>query len=190
MKNGSSEDFGVDNRYMWLIKLKPIEKEDLDKIQAWRNSDDVMPYCRQYRPLTQQDMLNWYESLGNESDYHLTNDLFLIEYKGEDIGVGGFVRIDWRNRKAELSFYVGTSSKVDEDIVSMAISALLEYAFKTLNLHKVSFPVYEFNPYLPIYKKVLEEEYIAKKEYYWEGKYHDRIILVKYNEYIQDNNQI
>ncbi len=170
-----------------MIKLKPIEKKDLDKIQTWRNSEDVMPNCRQYRPLTQQDMLTWYESISRDKDYNLTNDLFLIEYKGEDIGVGGFVRIDLRNRKAELSFYVGKITFASEKIIGMAISALLDYAFKTLCLHKVSFPCYSFNPYLEIYKKILKEEYIAKEEYYWNGKWQDRIILVAYNRGVNEH---
>lgn len=171
-----------DFRFLWMIKLKPIEEKDLNKIQSWRNSDEVMPNCRQYRPLTEQNMRDWYKSLNNENDYNLTNDMFLIEYRGEDIGVGGFVRIDWRNRKAELSFYVGKSTFATEKIIGMAISALLEYASQTLGMHKISFPVYSFNPYLEIYKKILEEEYTAKSEYYWDGKWQDRIVLVAYGK--------
>ena len=172
-----------DYRFLWVIKLKPIEKKDLDKIQVWRNSNNVMPYCRQYRPLSKQDMSNWHDRLTNDKDYNLTNDLFIIEYNEEitkDIGVGGFVRIDWRNRKAELSFYVGESAYCNEVVFNLAIPALLEYGFKTLGLHKIYFPIYSFNPYLPIYKKILKEEYTAKEEYFWEGKYHDRVILVAY----------
>lgn len=177
--NGISTDF----RYLWVINLRPIEKTDLDQIQKWRNSGNVMPNCRQYRQLSKEAMSNWHDSLTNDKDYNLTNDLFIIEYKEEitkDIGVGGFVRIDWRNRKGELSFYVGESAYCNESVFNLAIPALLEYGFKTLGMHKIYFPVYSFNPYLLIYNKILKEEYVAKEEYYWKGKFYDRVILVAY----------
>jgi len=164
------------------ITLRAIEYSDMAMLQRWRNSPGVMPYCRQYRPLTQQDMLQWYELGKKESDYNLTNDLFIIEYNNKAIGVGGFVRIDWRNRKGELSFYIGTHTENTKKMVGLALSALLEYAFKTLGLHKIIFPCYSFNPNIPTYKETLTEEYTAKEEYYWDGKFWDRIILVAYKE--------
>ena len=162
------------------ITLRAIECGDLKMLQRWRNSPHVMPYCRQYRPLSMRDMEKWYEKLHEDKDYNLTNDLFIIEADGNSIGVGGFVRLDWRNRKAELSFYVGEIAKATKDIIVKSILALMGYGFKTLGLHKIYFPVYATNPYLSIYKEVLKEEYRAKEEYYWDGKFHDRIILVAY----------
>ena len=159
------------------IKLRAIEKEDLIVLHLWRNSKNVMPYCRQYRPLSKQDMEIWYQKLTEDKDYNLTNDLFIINNGADVIGVGGLVRIDWRNRKAELSFYV---EKFDKKVVTEAILHLLEYAHKTLGIRKVYWPVYSFNPHLPVYEETMQREYVAKEEYYWEGKWHDRVILVSY----------
>ena len=174
----------VYTRATFMITLRAIEKDDLKRIQRWRNSDDVMPYCRQYKPLSQSDMLVWYDGLTKDKEYNLVNDLQLIELDGIPIGVGGFVRIDWRNRKAEVSFYVGEISKSNPATIQSALMAIVQYGFTTLNLWKVYFPVYSNNNNLETYKEVLKEEYVAKKEYYWNGKYLDRIILVKYNEAI------
>jgi len=162
---------------MVKITLQAIERENLKQLQKWRNSKEVMSYCRQYRPLSMKDMLTWYEEVNKDSDYNLTNDLFVMVYDNTPIGVGGYTRIDWRNRKAELSFYVGENTYRTEKIISEALLLLVDYAFKTLGLHKIYFPVYSFNPYLPIYEKILQREYTAKEEYYWESKWHDRIIL-------------
>lgn len=167
-----------------MINLRAIEKSDLPLMKRWRNSDLVMPYCRQYRPLNEIDMLTWYERLTKDTQYNLINDLFIITDNDEPIGVGGYVRIDWRNRKAEVSFYVGEAYKYSEDIINQALLAIVDYGIKTLNLWKIYFPVYQGNPNLSMYKKILQEEYIAKQEYYWNGKYLDRIILVRYNEKI------
>jgi hypothetical protein len=171
-----------------LIKLSKSIQCMLKQFKAegdptrWQKYEEVMPYCRQYRPLSMQDMEEWYSKLNDDKDYNLTNDMFMLSYKDTKIGVGGFTRIDWRNRKAELSFYVGEDSSRNQKTISSAIMAIVEYGFKTLNLWKIYFPVYSFNPNLPMYQKVLKEEYTAKKEYYWEGKYWNRVILVAYNE--------
>lgn len=164
------------------VTFKAIETEDLPLLQQWRNSPNVMPYCRQYRPLSMQDMTEWYDKLYKDKDYNLTNDLFLLMYENTPIGVGGYTRIDWRNRKAELSFYVGEDTYRTKEIVSKTLICLVEYARKALGMHKIYFPVYSFNPYLPMYEKVLKREYTAKEEYFHEGKWHDRIILVAYGK--------
>jgi len=162
------------------VLLRAIEAGDLPIIQRWRNSDKVMPYCRQYRPLSLKDMGDWYLKLSEDKDYNLTNDLFIIDYDYKSIGVCGLVRLDWRNRKAELSFYVGEA--ISEATIREAFMAIIRYGLATLNLWKISFPCYSFNPYIPLYEEMMNKEYIAKSEYYHEGKYYDRIVLVKYNE--------
>lgn len=165
---------------MGIIKSRAIEDNDLSLIQKWRNSDNVMPNCRQYRPLSTTDMENWYDGLTKDKDYNLTNDIFLLLLQGAPIGAGGLTRIDWRSRKAEVSFYVAETKNCTKKIISEALLFVVDYGIKTLNMRKVYFPVYSFNPYLPIYEKVMEREYIAKSEYFYEGKYYDRIVLVKY----------
>ena len=167
---------------MAQIVFRAIEKEDLKLIHKWRNSDNVMPNCRQYRPLSMQDMEGWYSSLKQDNDYNLTNDMFVIEKDNKPIGVCGLVRIDWRNRKGEISFYIADISDCNKENISNSLLLLVDYAFKTLNIHKVVFPVYSFNHLLPIYAEILDEEYRAEEEYYWDGKYWDRIILSAYND--------
>ena len=163
------------------ITLRAIEKWDLPTIQRWRNSPEVLPNCRQYRPISLVTMEEWFKKLTEDKDYNLTNDLFIIEHKGTKIGVGGFVRIDWKNRKAELSFYVGEDTYRVKEVITESLMVLISYGLATLNLWKIYFPVYSFNPQIELYKEIMDEEYIAKSEYYYEGKFYDRHILVKYN---------
>jgi len=164
------------------VNLRAIEKEDLPMIKRWRNSPNVMPYCRQYRPLSMKDMEVWYDGLSRDGSYNLTNDLFVIEYEGTSVGVGGLVRIDWRNRKGEVSFYIADVEKCTEEIITECLLSILELGHKTFNLHKIYWPVYSFNPYLTIYEILMPVEYIAPNEYYWNGSYHDRLVLVSYGK--------
>ncbi len=158
---------------MTKIRLLPIEPYNLTLLQQWRNSDEVMPNCRQHRPLTLYDMNEWYKTGDNK-------ELFVMYLESTPIGVGGFVRIDWRNRKGEVSFYV--AEKVSDEIIKDALTSVLYFGMATLNLWKAYFPCYAFNKRLPLYREVMVQEYIAQKEYYWKGKHWDRHILVKYND--------
>ena len=164
------------------VRLRAIEKEDLPMIKRWRNSPNVMPYCRQYRPLSMKDMEVWYDSISRDTSYNLTNDLFVIEYEDTPVGVGGILRIDWRNRKGEVSFYIADVEKCTEEIITECLLSILEYGHKTLNLYKIYWPVYSFNPYLTIYEILMPVEYISTSEYYWNGAFHVRIVLVSYGK--------
>ena len=162
------------------VNLRAIEKSDLAMIQRWRNSPNVMPYCRQYRPLSVKDMENWYDSLSRDTSFNLTNDLFVIEYEGTPVGVGGLVRIDSRCKKGEVSFYIGDAEKCIEEVIVPTLSHIIQYGFATLGLRKVYFPCYAYNPYIKFYKEVMGVDYVAPMEYWWNGAFHDRIVLASY----------
>ena len=164
------------------VGLNPIELEDLPLLQSWRNSLEVMTNCRQYRPLSMKDMEKWYDGLTRDTSFNLNTDLFILNYNRVKVGVGGLVRIDWRNRIGELSFYIGLARYRNKKVIGKLLLSVVGYSFSTLGLHKVVFPVYSFNPLLPIYETLLKREYVAKSEYYHNGKFHDRIILVAYGK--------
>jgi RimJ/RimL family protein N-acetyltransferase len=154
-----------------MIILDTIKSEDLMILRDWRNSDNVRPYCCQYTYLTDADMEAWYTSLVSD------NSVAMLGIRKPEvvglIGACGITRIRWRWRLGEITFYIGPRLYSTEDIIGDTLSQLIEYAFKTLNLHKLYWPVYSHNPYLPIYKKFFKEEAILRKEYYWDGKYYD-----------------
>ena len=167
------------------MNLREINKMDLSLIQAYRNSSNVMPYCREYRYLTDMDQEHWldnYHKQRRTSDWDV--ELMIIGEDKSDMfyGVCGFTRIQWRNRKAELSFYIGHSECNYPYFIEKALNLILERGFNVWNFHKIYWPVYGHDPNLPIYKKIMEEEAVLKKEYYWDGKYYDRHYLVKYKE--------
>jgi len=162
------------------VNLRAIEKSDLAMIQRWRNSPNVVPYCRQYHPLSMADMEIWYATLSRDIDYNLVNNLFVVEYEDTPVGVGGLIRIDFRNRKGEISFYIGDAEKCTKEIIVPTLTSIVRFGLTTLNLFKVYFPCYAYNPYIKFYKEVMGVDYVAPMEYYWDGVYHDRIVLSSY----------
>ena len=167
--------------------LREINRKDLKQLQEDRNSYLVIPNCREYRFLTDKDQEDWYEQYHRSRRKSDWDQEFMVMAPSIDssliYGVAGFTRIEWRNRKAEVSFYMSNSGNIPkEQLVSSAFELLFYRAFDIFNFHKIYFPVYSHNPDLELYKQFFTEEAVLKEEYYWNGKYNDRHYLVKYSK--------
>lgn len=59
-----------------------------------------------------------------------------IEYRGEVVGIIGFVYIDGLNRKAEIGYWIAEPFQ-GRGIMTKACRALVGFAFESLDLHRV-----------------------------------------------------
>jgi ribosomal-protein-serine acetyltransferase len=59
-----------------------------------------------------------------------------IWYRGQVAGVVGFHTIDWVNRKTEIGYWLGAQFQ-GKGLMTRAVAALTDYAFKTLKLNRV-----------------------------------------------------
>ena len=164
------------------IRFRAVEKEDLHLLKIWRNSESVRSGVREYRLLGMADQERWFENYQkSRRNSEWDQELMMIETEETKniltpVGVGGFVRIEWRNRKTELSYYPSPAVK-DEYLICESIFKLLEKGFMDFNFHKIYWPVYSHNPNLDLYRKILNEEAVLKFEYFWNGGYSDRHYL-------------
>src|SRR3990167_3241606 len=105
-----------------MIIFKPIEKYHLVLLKEWRNSDSVRPYVREYRLLNDSDQDAWYQYyLQSRLRSDWNQEIYMIHEDTIPIGVGGFTRIEWRNRRSELTFYLG-NPKFEEYIEDCLIN--------------------------------------------------------------------
>lgn len=160
-----------------MITFRVIEESDLEKLKEWRNDPKLQPYMREYRLLNEFDQNNWYTNyLKQRRTSDWDSELFVMELKlgklTKGIGVGGFTRIEWKNRKAELSFYI-----IDDKLIELALFEIVSKGFNEFGFHKIYWPVYGHDPRLETYKKVFVREAILKEEYFYGGKFQDRIYL-------------
>ncbi|MCF8001637.1 MAG: GNAT family N-acetyltransferase [Halanaerobiales bacterium] len=65
-------------------------------------------------------------------------------YKEELVGVIGYNNIDWKNKKANLGYWLGQDHQ-GEGIVTTACKALVDNAFNNFNLNKVEISCAEGN---------------------------------------------
>lgn len=167
-----------------MITFRPIERADLPMLKEWRNSDSVRPYVREYRYLNDSDQEEWYASyLRSRRKADFDQEILLILYNNTPMGVGGFTRIEWRNSRAELTFYLkpldNDYTGVEEDFRNICLQKLIEKAFSEYGFHKITWPVYDHDPNLALYKSIFDVEAILREEYFWDGRWQSRIYLSK-----------
>jgi len=159
-----------------IINFRALEMEDLKQLRNWRNSDFVRRACREYRLLNMENQKNWFESLHKKTP---ENIMFGIENKEDKlIGVCGLTWIDWKNRNAEVSIYIGAKEWQGKGAATDSLKTLIKYGFETLNLHRIYAIIFGFNkPSVKLFEKCgFKFESKRREAHYIEGKYQDELV--------------
>jgi RimJ/RimL family protein N-acetyltransferase len=159
------------------VGLRAIERDDLSLLLAWRNRPAFRRYFREFRELSSRQQLEWYETtvLGDPR----TRMFAIVERKsGALLGACGLCQIDWVNRAADFSLYIGHDTLyLDEVYAPDAGRALLRYGFEELGLHRIWCEIYGFDQakanMLPRLGFTLDGRH---RETHWsEGAWHDSL---------------
>lgn len=125
--------------------LRAIERADLPQLLLWRNRPDFRRNFREYRELSMAQQERWYEEkvLGDPG----TRMFAIVERApARLIGACGLCYIDWVNRCADFSIYIGANDAyIDELYAPDAGRALLRYGFEELGLHRAWCEIYGFD---------------------------------------------
>ncbi len=170
-----------------MIVFSSIEKNSLEPMKVIRNMN--IPFTREYRYLNDADQEKWYDSYLQQRRTSDWDTEVMIALDDDDLGgvgkanqplykilaVGGFVRIEWKNQRAELTCcFAKRDDKVRNKQILLQI---LKKGFREYNFHKITWPVYEHDTNLELYQQIFTTEAILKEEYFWAGKFQDRHYL-------------
>ena len=102
--------------------------------------------------------------------------IFKIRMADTTVGMVQLSNIRWYNRKAEIRVWVVPNAQ-GKGIASSALKMLFEFAFKTLNFHRLEAEVYSFNSKaLHLMEKLgFKQEGILREAKYFNGQYHNII---------------
>jgi len=156
-------------------RLCSLEKEHIFKLKKWRNAQ--IEILRQSELLSDSDQEKWYSSLEDDK----TQVLFALISEGEFIGYCGLTNIDYKNKRAEVSFLVETNRSKQKEVyrkdLLAALYMLCEHGFEQIELNRIFIDTYEFR------KKHIEilEEFGFQKEGKLRQHYFDKN---RYNKYI------
>jgi len=159
------------------IYFRPIEPEDLPLIQRWINDPEIRILEGEVLPTSISDEKEGLENLYKDK----SKVWFVVALKDNDkmIGTGGFLRIYYIWRNADLSIMIGEKEKWGKGYGTEAIRLLLNYGFEALNFHRISLGVFDFNKRaIRAYEKAgFKKEGVLRDGYYCNSKYHDVIMM-------------
>lgn len=168
------------------IVLRPLKMDDLPKTFEWRNNLELIKLTQGIRfPKTIEMEKDWFNQILNDKSNK--NIYFGIDEikTGEFIGIIQLNNIDYISGTAIWGFIIGDSKNQGKGYSIEAPRLLFNYAFKVLNLRKIfGYPI-EFNEAtFKMHQKLGKfiEEGRLKKHVYFDGKYHDVIILSLFRE--------
>lgn len=159
------------------VGLRAIEESDLSQLLLWRNQPNYRRFFREYRELSQTNQRNWFDSkvLNDKS----TEMFSIVDVNtGELLGACGLCYIDWINRNADFSIYIGKDGLyIDERYAIEAAQIMMKYGFEELNLHRLWSEIYSFDEA----KKVMFDrlgfklEGVHRENHWTEGKWCDSL---------------
>ena len=157
--------------------LTSVQPESIEQLRNWRNNPDLRKYFREYREISKPMQENWYENRVLNNDKQV--DFEIHESKTKKlIGHCGLYYINWVNRSAEFTVYLGDFDYRGQGIGKDALITLFNYGFNELNLNRIWCEVYSNNKALSVYESIgFVKEGVMRETYYNDGKYWDSTVL-------------
>lgn len=117
---------------MNLTKLRPIIKDDLATIVAWRN-DPIVNRWLSDRIKTMPEAVKWYESIKKNPKNRVDG----IYEDNRLIGYSAVESVDMVNRRCEIALIIGDPACWGRRIARAVMTELLRYCLAELKLHRV-----------------------------------------------------
>jgi len=163
-----------------LVVLRPLRNSDRACSVRWRNDPEIRDNILGYRfPVTDAMEADWVAAV--LKDQSRTRIVLAIEDKSDGALVG-FVylnNIDWFARNAEFGILIGERSRHGKGLAREALHLVADYAFESLNLHKLYLRVVAFNKRaLRLYRAFgFVDEGVQRQQAYLRGRYYDVVLM-------------
>ena len=97
------------------IRFIRLREEDIELVRKWRNSPEITQYM-EFRDFISEDMQQeWFESI--DTIYNL---YFIIEYKGEKVGLINGKNINWEEMSMEAGVFYWKKDLYDTEVPIIA----------------------------------------------------------------------
>jgi RimJ/RimL family protein N-acetyltransferase len=159
------------------VGLRAIESGDLGQLLTWRNRPEFRRYFREYREINGAQQQQWFESRVNGDPS--TRMFAIVELaSGRLLGACGLCYIDWVNRTADFSIYIGADDLyIDERFAPDAARVMLAYALDELGVHRLWSEIYAFDTAKQQFFNKLGFHLDGRhRQTHWaEGRWHDSL---------------
>ena len=168
----------------WLITggrinlRKVIESDVNNNYFRWMNDAEVTRFLENGVQRYSIDALHEYvkEKNKDSSNYFLA---IIARDGNQHIGNIKLGPINWVHRHGDIGIIIGEKEQWGKGYATEAISLVVKYAFENLKLHKITAGCTELNlgSMKAFQKNGFEIEGIRKKQFFWEGRYINSILL-------------
>lgn len=167
-----------------IVKLRALEKEDLDFLftlennpSVWEISGTITPYSR--------DVLTLYLDNAHRDIYDVKQlRLVICTLDDEAIGLIDLFDFDPKNRRAGIGVIINNEGNRNGGVGTESLQILCQYAFSALQLRQLYANILEENERsLHLFKKLGFELVGTKKDWIFnEGKYKNELLFQKINK--------
>jgi len=157
------------------VMFRAIERDDLPQLRDWRNDPEIRTRTREFRLLSMENQERWYKALHDDRN----TVMFAVVNKARKlIGVVGLTYIDWKNRRAEVSIYIGDRSAQGKGYGFDTLRTIVRYGFEHVNLHKLYAEIFAFNePSVRLFEKAgFRKDGVKREDQFVDGKYWDTYV--------------
>jgi RimJ/RimL family protein N-acetyltransferase len=164
--------------YGELVRLRALTLADMAQLVEWRNDPEIKSLLGGWSfPVSLEAEQEWFEKARQiQSTQRLAIEVLS---DGRYIGNIGLYEIDWKERKAEYGILIGDKAAWGQGYGLDASNALLAYAFRELNLHRVFLRVLAHHKRaIRLYEKVgFQVEGRLRQDVFRGGAYQDTLVM-------------
>lgn len=167
------------------VLLRPVELNDAEKFYKWRNDLQIKKSAMMHPfPVTMESEKEWFENISQKKDNQLIVFSICEKESGNFIGFVKLFNINWVHRFCYFGIIIGEDDARGKGYGYEALSLISKYAFDILNINKILLEVIKANDAaVKLYKKFgFTEEGVLKRQFYFDGKWHDVIIMSLFKE--------
>lgn len=159
------------------LVLRSISDRDTEDILKWRNSEGIRKYFIDQKKLGREDHECWLREKVETG--RVIQFMILKKEDRHAIGTVYLQNIDHRNRKAEYGIFIGEDRQTGKGFGTAAGRLLIEYAFGSLNLHKLYLRVYEDNSRaIASYEKAgFQKEALLRDDVFVNGRFRNIVLM-------------
>lgn len=168
------------------IRLRPIEKTDLQKLNKWKNDEQIYQFLGGgFQPVSIDQQDKWMDGLidltGNNRRFMIVDSFNCA------VGMVGLYEINWIHRTCEIGIYIGEQEAHQKGYAEEAYKLLENYASQYLNLRKINLKAVSDNKAAISLWTKLGFAKIGEyhRERFINGTYHDLTLMEKFIENIR-----
>lgn len=165
------------------VTLRPHREEDLAMYQRWINNQDITRYLTVTWPIHKSGQKSWLEQASANSSDDLSLAIWTIEDTPRLIG-NTAMRIDSVKQSADTGTLIGSKADHGKGFATDAKMFLLEYAFQTRAVRKVTSKILAPNRASQRYAQKCGYRHMAtiEKEHFRDGKWIDEVQYVVFRD--------